>query len=154
MYPTFNVFIPVLSLSSCSNLDTKSLLPFLEDFNSSSSLLYPSFIKYPSFNVIGASSYIDFSSKSYKSLNSLILLKLIFFNISFILGNTFNEFFNCNKSLALAEPNATLPASLSRSYTSFKYSLNSSFKINSFIKVSIISYLCSIFSLSIIGFNI
>ena len=92
MYPTFNVFIPVLSLSSCSNLDTKSLLPFLEDFNSSSSLLYPSFIKYPSFNVIGASSYIDFSSKSYKSLNSLILLKLIFFNISFILGNTFNEF--------------------------------------------------------------
>ena len=53
LYPTLRFLIPVLSLSSFSNLKTKSFPPFLRSFNSSSSLLYPSFIKYPSLTDIG-----------------------------------------------------------------------------------------------------
>ena len=94
MYPTFKVLIPVRIYSSASNLAIKSLPLELLLFNSSNSLLNPSFIKYPYFITIGGFSYIEYSSKTYNSLNVSISLKLIAFNIFFISGNTFSEFFN------------------------------------------------------------
>ena len=56
------------------------------------------------------------SKNSYKSVKSSITkLKPKILTISFILGNTLRELLSWSKSLALALPNDTLPANLSRS---------------------------------------
>ena len=71
-----------------------------------------------------------------------------------MIGNTFNEFLSCIKSLALALPSATLPLNLSKSYISYRFLLKSSAKINSSINFDTISYLCSIEFLSFNGVSI